>query len=505
MTTSEQKRGTLRAAAPEFPPGVDGRALLAPCFHSAWRHSGAAGREYRRVATRLDPLLFAVTYLGRHLRDQTTGLMSFAPHHLDMAATAIRWVRPEPTHDAIVLPRGGAKSTWMFLINPLWAMAHGHREFPLFVSYNGEQAEIQLSNLRAELAENELLLADFPELKPKRGSNTKRTVLTNGASFAARGLFSTSNGLRMSTNRPDLIIGDDLEPGPERHSPDMKQKIETALTSSIMPMGTRHTAVQLTGTTTMVGCLMHDVVRAARGESVAAWVAAHGFTPRYYPAILDEGTAAERSLWPQRWSLEWLRQLRGGDPQDYALNYANRPELSGAHGYWRPELIRYDPHQEITRRVLFVDPAMTDGPKSDLTAIVLAGLSRDGRTVVIEHAEAGNIPGLELRNRLWEITQRAPRTIREWVIESNQGCDRWRDIVTPLPVGVRLDTEHVGGSKRSRIEVALAHYQRRAVVHADVLTQLEEQMLAWTPRASRDDLLDALAGSLRRLFPKGVA
>lgn len=495
-----------------FPAGVDGTPLLTPLRHTAWRAAPKGGGSlYRRAVTRDSPLRFALTYLPHYLRDRHTGVISLADAHLDMARSAVHWQAPAPARDAWVLPRGAGKSVWLYLVLPLWALAHGHRRFFLAFALTGEQAEGHLANLRAELAGNELLLADFPELAQRKGpgtSATKRTTTVSGATIAARGMGGTSLGIRSGADRPDLIIGDDLQPGPERHTPEQKLKIQAAVTASILPMGDRSTVVQLTGTTTMAGCLMHDVVRAALPEGdrdyrVAPWIVEHAFTPHYYPAIVDEGTARARSMWPQRWTLEELQRMRDVAPQDYALNYASRPEQAGARGYWTRELIRYDPRVEVTRRILYVDPAMTQRARSDQTAIVVLGVDRSGRRAVVEHAELARIEGLALRERMWELTRAHPATLREWVIESNQGGDRWRDIVSPIPSGVELELEHVGGHKRSRIEAALKHYQRRAVVHRAPLTELEEQMLAWTPAATRDDGLDALAGALRRAFPAG--
>lgn len=493
-----------------FPTGVDGRRILQPLTHSAWRAApDVGGSAYRRAVTRDSPLRFALTYLPHYLRDRHTGLIALSPAHMAMAAAAQRWMKPEPARDAWVLPRATGKTVWLFLILPLWALAHGHRRFFLAFALTGEQAEGHLSNLRHELAANDLLLADFPELVRRRGpgaSDTKRTVTVSGATIAARGLGGTALGIRSGVDRPDLIVGDDLQPGPERHTPERKAQIEEALTSSILPMGDRTTVTQLAGTTTMVGCLMHDVVRAAlpagdREHRVAPWIGAHGFVPHYWPAILDEGTPDERSLWPQRWSLADLHAHRERAPQDFALNMSNRPEESASRGYWTRELIRYDPRVTIVRRILYADPAMTQNARSDQTALVLLGLDRSGRVAVVEHAELGRIEGTMLRDRMWALTEAHRGTLKEWVIESNQGGERWREIVAPVPSGVTLDLEHVAGHKRSRIEAALAHYQRRAVVHRAPLTSLEEQMLAWTPAATRDDGLDALAGALRRAFP----
>lgn len=492
-----------------FPPGIDGGALLRATRHNAWTmpggwgwHDGEAlpGTAYRRAITAPSPLLFAVTYLGRYLRGQHDGRMSFSPFHLELCAAARRWPAPAPVRDVWVAPRGAAKTTWLFLALPLWALAHGHRRSFLAFSLTAEQAELHLANLRAELAENDLLRADFPELAPRRGANTKRTILTGGASIAARGLGGAVLGFRQGAERPDLIVGDDLEPDAADHTPAARDKILSRVTDSILPMGARHTVVQIAGTTTMHGSLIHDAVRAALGERTAPWISQHGFRPRYFPPVLDD-EHGRRSLWPQRWSLEELDEQRRRHPQSYALNMANRPEQAGARGYWSRELIRYNPRRTIVRRVLYADVAMTQRARSDQTALVLVGVTADGRHAVVEHAELARLEGLALRERMWAITGAYPGTLREWVVEGNQGADRWREILAPVPEGVTLDLEHVRGHKADRIQVALRHYQRRAVEHAAPLTALEEQMLAWTPAASADDGLDALAGALRRVFP----
>lgn len=482
-----------------FPDGVDGAEILAPLNHSAWRTSG----EYRRHVTRCSPLLFAITYLGHYLR--LDGRMSFSEFHLDAYARARHWIRPERARAGDVAPRGAAKSVLYFLALPLWALAHGHRRFLLGFAYTTEQAVGQLANLRMELDANELLRADFPGLAPRRVRGARATatdtVLASGATIAARGLKGTSLGIRSGADRPDLIVGDDLEPAEAEHSPETKAKIVSRLVDGILPMGGPTAVVQLAGTTTMAGSLVHDLVRAALGEPAAPWIVEHGFTPHYYPAVLDEGTERERSLWPQRWPLSptHLGEHRRGT-RSWWLNMMNRPDLGGGEGFWAPELFVVDPRVPVTRRVLYVDPAMTNNRRSDQTALVVVGVDAAGRRAVVEHAEAGSLHGVELRERIWSLVERHPRTLREVVVEANQGGDRWREILRPLPQGVRLDLEHVSGSKRSRLEVALDHYQRGAVVHARRLPVLEDQALAWSPAADRDDVLDALAGALRRVF-----
>lgn len=496
-----------------FPAGVDGRGYLRPLRHGAWGMGGPDGTAYRRAVTRDCPVRFALTYLPSTIADRVTGVCSFSVAHLFLAEMARDWMDPTPGLDGVVLPRGGGKTSWLFRILPLWSLAHGHRRFLLAWSLTSEQAELHLAGIRHDLVSNRLLLGDFPELHRRKGpggSDTRRTVTMGGATIAARGLGGSALGTKSGDDRPDLIVGDDLEPDAAHHTMERKRKIESLVVNSILPMGDRTTRTVLAGTTTMAGGLMHDVVRAALPDgdpahAVAPWVAGHGLRAHYWPAILDEGTDRERSLWPQRWSLAELHAHRERAPQDFALNMTNRPEQAGDLGYWRRDLIRYDRNREIVRRVLYADVATTNNARSDLSALVLVGLDRTGRRAVVEYAEAGRWWGRELYDRMVQLTEAMPGTLREWVVETNQGGDRWREILAPVPRGVVLDTEHVSGSKRSRIEAALAEYQRGAVEHAMPMPQLEQQMLAWTPAADEDDLLDALAGALRRVLGAAVA
>lgn len=501
MITQQRRRPVA------FPPGVDGRAILAPLNHGAWNlpagGPGTAGSDYRRAVTSLSPLLFAMTYLGHYLRQQDgDGQVSFSSLHMDLAEAARRWVAPGPVRDGWVAPREAAKTTWLFVILPLWALAHGHRRFFLAFSATERQARGHLAKARGELANNALLLADFPELARVRGQDTPAlTVLAGGASLAAFGLENSTLGISSGAQRPDLIIGDDLEKLATDYSPAAKLANVERLTRGVLPMNTR-AAVQITGTTTMAGSMTHDLVRHALGQEAPGgdWVGAHGFRARYYPPILDEGTEAARSLWPQRWSLAELLEMAATDPQGWALNYANRPDLAAAAGYWSRELfvVNASMAAQVREHVLYVDPAMTNNASSDQTAIVVVG--RWGRFAAVQYAAAGRWPGRELVTRVHNLVERHD-TIREVVVESNQGGDRLAETLSPLPrAGVSLWTEHVSGAKRHRLEAALAHYQREAVVHAAPFAALETQACAWTPAGDVDDLLDALAGGLRRVF-----
>jgi phage terminase large subunit-like protein len=494
MTTTEQ-------AAVIFPSGVDGRRVLGPLNHPLWAQPGPNGRAYRVEVTRRSPVRFALTYLSHYLRQQETGVLSFSSFHLDLARSAIRWIEPVSYRDAWVAPRGASKSVWLYLILPLWALAHKHRRFFLSFSANGSQATGHLGHIRREIDVNELLLADFPDLAPAtfRGArNTHQTVTASGATLATRGMGETSLGLRSSSDRPDLIIGDDLEPGEADYTPAAKEKQLRRLVNNIFPMGAKSTVVQITGTVTMYESIMHDTVLHVLGRKSAPWIveSTPPFECHYYPPIITDPDGSRRSLWPQRWSLAELEAMEG--TRQYDLNYRNDPSPGSTSGsaYWNDDLIRYRPPFIPTRRGLFIDVAVTKKASSDYTALVVVGSDKEGRRASVEHAEAGRLSGAQIRERIWRWGQRYPETLQLVRLESNQGGDIWKEILNPLPHTVELQLQPESKSKRARTMDALDHYEAMAVWHHRPLSALEDQLKAW-PNVKNDDLIDAVSAGIQ--------
>lgn len=482
-----------------FPPGVDGPRLLAPIDTAAADASG----EYRKIVTRTNPLLFAIVYLPHHLvlRTDRGSVISLSQLHLDVAGSARGWVRRQAQRDAWIAPRGSGKTSWFFLILALWALAHEHRRFFLALAHSSEQAKNQLANLRMELEHNDLLLSDFEHLRPgsrvRGAQDTTRTVLRGGVTVAARGIDSTSLGIKSGADRPDLIVLDDLEPDESNYSAAAKDKRLATVLSAVLPMN-ESAAVALCGTVTMAGSITDDLVRHVLGEGRAPWVDDAGFVPHYYDVIqVDPVSGRERSLWPEKWPWSWIEHNR--NTRSFALNYRNRPASAGG-SYWTPGLFVIDDEFPAVDHLMYIDPAVTSGAHSDMTAIVIVGTDPGGRRAVIEHAWAGRLTPTALRSTVHRLA-RKNHTLRTVWIENNQGGDAWAEVLSPMPDGVRLETDRAVGSKRSRIERALDHYERGAVRHRQTFRDLEDQMLAY-PRVTHDDLIDATAGALRKAFQR---
>ncbi|WP_297699626.1 hypothetical protein [Mycobacterium sp.] len=486
---------TATLAAPQTTQ-FDLRAYLAKLNADALVRSP----DYRRAVTRVDPLAFALAYLPHHLRgDETGGQITFSEFHLDLIEQARQWIVPDELpaqhRDAYVAPRGCGKSTWLFLILPLWAAAHGWRKFVAAFADSAAQAEMHLGSFKHELDTNVLLRLDYPDLcRPARrptgtvaADRAGMLVTKAGFTFAARGIDSASLGMKVGEKRPDLLILDDIEPDESSYSAYQKVKREATLLDAILPLNV-YARVVLVGTVTMPGSLVHDLVktRTLPGEPPAEWVVSENFRCHHYPAILDNGDGTERSIWPAKWPLEYMQTIR--HTRSFRKNYQNDP-MAADGDYWTDEDFTYGCPSPLTHQLLSIDPAVTSKGKSDFTALAVIGYSKPRGECVVRWARAVRIPpGTELRDLVLRTLDAYP-DVMGVTVESNQGADAWRAILHGLPVPLKLVHQHE--PKEVRAARLLNHYQRRRVVHEVKLHAVEEQMVSF-PKGPNDDLVDAV-------------
>lgn len=479
--------------------------------------------EGRRALTELDPLLFGLLYLPHHLSgEETGGRLTLSEFHLDLVEHAKRWVAPdiEPRQhrDAFVAPRNAGKSTWFFCVLPLWAAAHGHRRFIAAFSDTATQAETHLLTLRRETETNRLLRQDFPDLcspaRRPRGSSESDTqamyIARSGFVFAARGMDTKTLGMKVGTQRPDLLILDDIEPPEETYSPTIKEKRLGSLIDSVLPLN-EFARVVLVGTVTMPDSIVHDLVRSVTVPDAAPeWITEQKFRCHYYPALItDEETGEQRSIWPEKWPLSYLVSIQR--TRDFRKNFQNDP-LGRAGDYWRAEDITYGDLPAMNAMLLSIDPAVTSKKKSDFTALAVIGHQtaryeedpNTGRRIKVEpkrcvvlYATARRIQvGEPLRAWVLAVLAEFPN-IRGVLIETNQGGDAWRAILHDLPVPINTVNNSV--PKDVRAAKLAFRYQtpplHRQVIHAGPLPQAEGQLVGF-PDAPHDDLVDAIGNGV---------
>jgi hypothetical protein len=411
-----------------------------------------------------------------------------SPSHLYLVGRSLI-----PTHN----------STVYYLAGPLFNGAFGHHQMIAAFSYTDKQASgNHLRRLRGVIEGksvcSELLLSDFPDLAPaSRGGG--RVVHRNGVTIACAGLGSNVVGLNADTERPGIILGDDLLPA-DRTNPDNVAAIKSAILTSIMPLG-RRAHIRLFGTVFARKDLMDDVVRLAEERPATSpdrgrWLTGQGFEPVYY-----------RPNWPQRWPVEEMLAERAADPHTFALRLA--PHLldqAEAEAYWTTETWVRNPMFPTVERIISVDHAVSTGRKADHTAIAVLGansapIGTPTRRVGVEHVEQGRMGIPQIRQRVWDLYRQIPRhkpTVLLW--ERNQGGEALAREIYPLPDGMKLVTWHAGAVKAQRVIKLHKQCVSGQVVMVGEHPDFEGQAESWDPRSTKDDMLDAVGSGARRLL-----
>jgi hypothetical protein len=514
-------------------------------------------KEGRIAVTEADPLLFALVYLRHHLESEETGGISFADCHLDWLRLGRQWMIKDPGlrgwRHSFASPRNSGKSTIWYTLIPMWAAAHGHIKFLASFANGATQAEMHLQTFRTEAAHNKLLRNDFPDLCTAVRKPTGRTVADNEGQFqcksgfvwVARGIDVASLGMKVGDQRPDAIVLDDIEKDESQYSPYEVEKRRKTLIDAIMPLNERAKLV-LVGTVTRPGSINHQLVKVAldevdpeseEGEKLR-WIKDERIKPHYYPPIVTRPDGTRRSIWPAKWSLEYLESIE--HTRNYAKNFANNPRAESGP-FWAGSDIRYGRPVNVTKQFLFVDPPLTQKTTSDPAGLAvlgyapgtgklpdaalrkilgdgvfdpLTGTRKDGwrdtlaaqeadllsparlSRVVVEHAEEVWRTGTPLKLRILDLLDRFPG-IGMVCVEVNAGGDLWVEILDNLPV--KLVTFHSSEPKIVRIGWGLEMYQKRRVTHAKPLLSAEDQMVAY-PKVDHDDIVDTIGTGITRLL-----
>jgi len=487
-----------------------------------------AESRVRQRATRDDPALFALVYLSKHLVDPESGRVTLSDVHLAWAEAATRWIErqaePAASRRAEVAPREMGKSTWWFLLLPMWAAAHGHVRFAAAFADTSTQAETHLATFKAELDGNPLIRADYPDLanpktRPRGTVAADRVSLYHARSdfvFAAAGMDSSNLGLKVEDRRPDLIVLDDIEPHEARYSSDLATRRLNTLREAIFPLNIRAHVI-IVGTVTMQDSIVHQIVKRSRGDfddedddDPTKWVAEERIVARHWLPIVTDPDGERRSVWPAKWPLAFLESIE--HTRQYAKNYANDP--LGADGdYWQLDDFREAPAEVlegVTHEVISLDPAVTSRESSDYSAIASVGWGRAMKRCVVFEVAAVKLGADEVRLKVIAAVERALERGHAVlvIVETNQGGDLWKRILHGLPVRVKTYTSTA--PKPVRAADALDHYQRGRVYHVRKgrgVRDAEGEMVAF-PKAQHDDRVDAVGAGVRYFLsrkPKGAA
>ncbi len=483
----------------------------------------------RWEAGTLTPRQWNVRFLPRYF-----GRFGPADFHLDLDRLLHNLHRRRGQRLSLIAPRGGAKSTWCTLAYPLRCALERWEPYALILSDSAPQAVELLRHLRAELEQNPLLAAAYAGVTG-RGPEWRenRLRLNNGAVIEALGTGSKVRGRRNRSDRPSLVVFDDVQSTADVASPARRARAWDWATRDVLPAGDERTnflsvgsalhreavAVRLGRLAGWTG-LTYPAVRAwparadlwAEFERLATNLAddAREATARaYYAARRVEMDAGAAVYWPARFGIADL-MLKRAEVGAAAFDgeYQGTPGAPDgaewpAELFAAPDLYFEAWPPDIVLKVQALDPSKGASDKADFQAHVLVGLARFG-TLYVE-CELRREPGWVERAidlaQVWHPaeliaegnnTMGLMRPAAEQVLNERRAAGRacvlnYHERINAVPKAVRIRrlSEYI---RRHMIRVRNSAGGRRLV----------DQLRDW-PNADHDDGPDALATAVIRI------
>lgn len=185
--------------------------------------------------------------------------------------------------------RGHAKSAYLSNAFPVHEIAFRKRKMILIISETNAGSKKFIKWVAGQLKYNAKLRDDFGvllhEQKTRNEKDSEEAFLTtNGIKMEATSLGTQIRGFRNGSQRPDLIILDDLESRDSNNTPELRQKAKDWLNQDLMPAyDPTQTAVIFMGTLVHHDSLLNYVLTERRD-----------FIKNQFPAIIE---------WPKRMDL----------------------------------------------------------------------------------------------------------------------------------------------------------------------------------------------------------
>ena len=160
-------------------------------------------------------------------------------------------------------------------------------------------------------------------------------------------------------------------------------------------------------------------------------------------------------------------------------------------------------HPDLTRIVIAIDPAVTSGPDSDETGIIIAGKGTDGDVYVIADLSGKYTPREWAHKVAWAFDEFRADIV---IAEVNQGFDLVEANIRTVAPRIPYKSISAKRGKALRAQPVAGLYEQNRVHHvgdAQQFAKLEEQQCSWVPDSGMPspDRLDALVYAVTDLSP----
>ncbi len=399
-------------------------------------------------------------------------------------------------------PRGWGKTTIANLVYPAKKILFRDKKFIVLISNTSTQAVMQSENLKREMLTNRDLRKIFGDIRTNNAmgfdideSFSKEMWVANGETLVLpRGAGQQVRGVNFGSNRPDLIVFDDVEDRKAVQSEDQRKDLKEWMFSDVLNSVERG---RNDWKIVFIGTLLHE-------DSLLASLLAD---PTWYKIEIDLCNDALQSNWPDFMSDEQIRALYStykaqGLLDTFAREYRGQA-IAKEDAVFKQEYFKSysESSEEFTKNlpglesVVIIDPAKTTKVVSNYSAIVGVGINTLIPRIYIRDIDAGMMHPEEIYQRAFDMADRiGARTIGYEVTSLNEF------ITYPITTYMlkrgkfyQLIELKARGKKEDRIAMLNPLYRLGYIFHNDRVCHVLEQQLISFPKSKRDDVMDATA------------
>ena len=268
-----------------------------------------------------NPLMFGLYYCKNHFN-----ILPPPDFHAEIVSAAL-----SSQFLAIQAPRGSAKSTILTFLMSLHGICFARERFIIIVQNTFAKSAGSLDTIKSEVKKNELLRQHFP-LKITKDAEGDSIFAYDGG-YECRVLckgadqIGSIRGEKFGSARPTLIIMDDAEDDEMVKNPERRMDFERLFNDVLKFAGDLLYTRQI-----VIGTILHDDSMLAKLMMVDRY---KDFTKLFYQARVG-GV----SLWPRKWTVEYLAKLEADDPVSFAKEMQGDPS-SGIFEEFKREDFRF--------------------------------------------------------------------------------------------------------------------------------------------------------------------
>jgi len=406
------------------------------------------------------------------------------------------------------------------------------RKLFVCISVSHDKAkELYTIPLKREFESNPALIKYFSDVRPSNKWTEDELEFTNGVKVVSKGRGQAIRGTKFISQRPNVILIDDLEDEEAVNTPEQRQITQNwfdfDVTDALSVENRHHIAIAAprgggkstlfllmitylilfpqrvsTSLLAFIGTILHDdsmlnkliAKKSEYADKYSEWQALK------FKALTDD-----KSIWQERMPLDQLLEEKRKDLYKFSREKQNEPIPIGAGMFKKDYFVTWETLPEVANYYLTVDLACTDKEYSDYTVIMVTCVDPTNTIYVVEYTRHRYADPDEILNEIFRLADKYPNVksigiektaFQRFLIVNFLKAQKLRPLGKKRYSVCELKADR---DKTRRIAELQPWFSTKQILIRHTMVELQEELLMF-PKATHDDVADCLAYVVQRGF-----